>query len=107
MKFKYLLPLTAIVSLVGCLGTESDDKSEGSNLPDGFSATCYWENQQSVQDECGRADEPCIENHYLEVGERAGLESECSDVVSSLSMDSTSSDVVSSSSDGQLLYLKL
>ena len=98
MKFKYLLPLTALVSLVGCLGTESDDKSEGPNLPDGFSATCYWENQQSVQDECGRADKPCVENHYLEVGERAGLESECSDVVSSLSMDSTSSDVVSSSS---------
>ena len=104
MKFKYLIPLTALVSLVGCLGTESDDKSEGSNLPDGFSATCYWENQQSVQDECGRADEPCIENHYLEVGERAGLEYECSevgtssDVVSSSSMDSTSSEVVSSSS---------
>ena len=84
--------------IIGYLGTESDDKSEVSNLPDGFSASCYWENQQSVQGECGENDESCIESHYLEVGERADFEYECSDVVSS-SMDSTSSEVVSSSSE--------
>ena len=84
--------------IIGCMGTESDDKSEVSNFSDGFLASCYWEIHQAVQDECGKNDESCIKSHYLEVGERAGLESECSDVVNSSSLDSISSEVVSSSS---------
>ena len=105
MKFKYLIPLTALLTLIGCFGTDSKGKSEKEELPDGFSKSCYWESHQSVQGECGKNDESCIENHYLEVGERAGLEYECSEdvtsseVVSSSSEDGTSSEIVSSSSE--------
>ena len=45
-------------------------------------------------------DESCIDNHYLEAGQRAGLEYECSDVVSSSSEALiSSSEEVSSSSE--------
>ena len=90
--------------IIGCLETDSDNMRV-SNLPDGFSASCYWENQQSVQGECGKNDESCIESHYLEVGERAGLGYGCSyvgtssEVVSSSSEAVISSEVVSSSSE--------
>jgi uncharacterized protein (TIGR02145 family) len=93
MKLKYLLPLTALLTLVGCFGTDSDNKSPKETVPVDFEAICYWESHQSVQGECGKNDESCIENHYLEVGQRADFEYECSE-------DDVSSAVVSSSSDG-------
>jgi hypothetical protein len=105
MKFKYLLPLTALLSLVGCFGTDSEDKSPKETVLVDFNASCYWESHQSVQDECDRADESCIESHYLDAGQRADLEYECSEVdassegVSSSAVGTSSVNTSSSSQD--------
>ena len=96
MKLKYLLPLTALLSLVGCFGTDSDNKSTKETVLVDFNASCYWENHQSVQGECDKADESCIESHYLDVGQRTDLEYECSEVDASSEGMSSSDEITSS-----------
>lgn len=42
-------------------------------LPDDFDHSAYWENHDNVQENCGKIDSLCIEEHWINIGEPAGL----------------------------------
>ena len=81
MKIRLLIGLFTLAALVGCFGTDSNEKPDKVVLPEGFSSTCYWSQNSPIQDECSRSDESCIKSHYLEAGSRSGLEYECEDSI--------------------------
>ena len=101
------------ISLIACSGDQnditnefqvdlSDDQNDITNesqvdLPDDFIYTAYWGNNEKVQETCGKSDSLCIEEHWFNIGEPAGLSYLSVEEISSSSV-STSSAFVSSSS---------
>jgi hypothetical protein len=86
------------ISLVACLGDQNDITNESQvNLLDDFNYTAYWENNEQVQERCVKSDSLCIEEHWVNIGEPAGLSYLPVEEISSSSHSSSSALILSSS----------
>ena len=106
-----ILFISLAISLIACSGDNNDITNESQvDLPDDFNHTAYWENNEKVQESCGKSDSLCIEEHWFDIGQPAGLSylpvieisssevSSSSEEISS-STESSSSEVISSSAE--------